>query len=110
MVVTAIIGGVIIALAVAEILAEVILKFQQIFDWFMERRTRVRGGLLSEADLDRAGFTLQDIMATGKYRTVQGVFNTATKEVEHGARAIISNHIDDELADYHRGNRLVMYT
>jgi hypothetical protein len=110
MVIEAIFAGVLVAITILNVLAEVILKFSQIIDWFRERRARVHGVGLNQDDADRVGFTLVDLMAKGQYRTVQGVFNERTRHVEAGARAIMSKEIDKEFAAKHGGYRLVKYT
>lgn len=93
------------ALAVAQVAAAiyiVFLTFAEIVDWFSSRRS------MSDVNKERLGFTLQDLMASGQYRTVQGVFNKAAGTVE-ATRAINSSQVDAELAGYHQGNRLVVY-
>ncbi|MEW9552365.1 hypothetical protein [Nonomuraea sp. NPDC050783] len=97
------------ALTVVQLVVELILKFRQIAEWFRERRSRLYGNVLNTADRERVGFTLQDLMANGQYRTVQGVFNTATEQVETDVRQITSRGIDAELAAHHQNRRLVIY-
>lgn len=93
------------ALAVAQVAAAiyvVFLTFAEIVNWFDSRRN------LSTVDRDRLGFTLQDMLNNGDYRTVQGVFNKTSETVED-ARTVTSNQVDDQLSGYHRGKRLVVY-
>jgi hypothetical protein len=110
MFITLLILGATVAFTIANLVAEAILKFQDIVAWFEERRARLYGNRLSTTDMDRVGFTVQDLMANGDYQTVQGVFNKATQTVETGARAVMSKDIDSDLAGYHRNNRLVIYS
>ncbi|MGH3614760.1 MAG: hypothetical protein ACRDRK_19650 [Pseudonocardia sp.] len=97
------------ALTAVDLVVELVLKFRHIVEWFRERRSRLYGSYLNTADRNRVGFTLQDLIANDQYRTVQGVFNTATNQVESDARRITSKYVDDELAAHHRGRRLVIY-
>jgi hypothetical protein len=93
------------ALAIAQIAAAVyivFLTFAEIVDWFANRRS------MSGVDRNRLGFTLQDMMNNGEYRTVQGVFNKAAGTVED-ARTVNSSQVDDTLAGYHQDQRLVVY-
>jgi hypothetical protein len=79
------------------------LRFAEIYQWFANRRS------VSSRDRTRLGFTLQELMKNGDYKTVQGVFNSAQQVVEPGARSIISKQIDDEFASYHDNKALVVY-
>ncbi|MFB9451715.1 hypothetical protein Dvina_20500 [Dactylosporangium vinaceum] len=93
------------ALAIAQVAAAiyiVFLTFSEIVDWFSNRRS------MSSVDRSRLGFTLQDMMNNGQYRTVQGVFNQAVGSVED-ARTITSGDVDSTLAGYHQDQRLVVY-
>jgi hypothetical protein len=104
LVIAAVIAGVWTLINVAAVIFAVVLNFTQILDWFQRRRTNI-----PEVDRSRLSFTLQDILASGRYRTVQGVFNRVTNQVEEGARSITSTKIDNQLRNYHRGYRLVTY-
>jgi hypothetical protein len=110
MFITMLILGITVAFTIVNLVAEAILKFQDIVEWFEMRRARLYGNSLTTADMDRVGFTLQDLMTNGDYQTVQGVFNKANKTVETGARAVRSKDIDGDLEGYHRNNRLVIYS
>jgi hypothetical protein len=94
---------------IVDLVVEVILKFRQIVEWFQEHRTRPHGGVLTEADRERVGFTLQNVMDNGDYQTIQGVFNQGTRQMENDARVITSLYIDDELAALHGVRQLVIY-
>lgn len=109
MVIETIILGTLLAITIADMVVELVLKFTQIIDWFKNRRNRLAGSALSAAEIDEVGFTLQNLMSNNQYRTIQGVLNTRTKQVSADARAIMSNSIDPQLANYHRGNPLVIY-
>jgi hypothetical protein len=78
------------------------LTFVEVAGWFRNRRS------MAAVDRNRLGFTLQDMLNNGRYRTVQGVFNQAVGTVDE-AREISSSNVDDTLAGYHRGQRLVVY-
>ena len=94
------------ALAISYVTAAVymvFLTFTEIVSWFASRRS------VSSQDRTRLAFTLQDMVKNGRYRTVQGVFNTATGQVETDARKLISNSIDSRLTAYHGSDRLVIY-
>ncbi|HEX2743326.1 MAG TPA: hypothetical protein VHN16_02850 [Streptosporangiaceae bacterium] len=94
------------AVAVIEIATAVtvlFLNFTQIIDWFEARRTNI-----PEVDKTKIYFTLLDLLASGDYNTVQGVFDTRTKHLADGVRYRSAN-IDARLAGYHRNYRLARY-
>jgi hypothetical protein len=75
------------------------LTFVEISDWFQRNR---------RVNADQVGFTVQDRLRNGNYKTVQGVFNRATEKVD-AVREIESSGIDGNLRHYHRDDDLVVY-
>ena len=95
-------GLILAAIAVAQVAAAIYIAFlviSEIINWFQSKR---------KIGANQIGFTLQDRLKNGKYKTVQGIFNNSTQKVED-MRAVKSSRIDDELASYHRYNNLVVY-
>ena len=78
------------------------LVFGMLVKWFRNRRALVA------SDRDNIAFTLQNKLKSGKYNTVQGVFNTRTNEVIDGHK-MMSNEIDNTIDKYHRDEELVLY-
>jgi len=78
------------------------LLFSMLRKWFTNRHQ------LKQADRDNLAFTLQNKLKSGKYSTVQGIFNTRTNEVVDG-RKMESGEIDDTIDNYHRHEELVLY-
>jgi hypothetical protein len=115
----AIIGGVAVFVAVVIFLVKIsdrklppeskprvivipILKWDRIVNWFRAREE------LKNSDKDNIAFTLQEKLKNGKYKTVQGIFNTRTNELLDEEK-IISEQIDDRLVEVHRNYDLVIY-
>jgi len=80
----------------------IMLLFSAVVDWFRNRSS------IKAQDKDNIAFTLQEKLSTGKVKTVQGVFNTRTKNIVDG-RVIESDRVDDKLASLHRTDALVVY-
>jgi hypothetical protein len=103
-----IIEGIILAavalIGPAAALAVLVLNFTQIIDWFKKLRTNI-----PRVEKTKLYFTVQDLLASGNYKTVQGVFDTRTQQLGNNVRSITSKKIDARLADYHRNHRLVIY-
>ncbi|MFE3196025.1 hypothetical protein ACFXHA_43990 [Nocardia sp. NPDC059240] len=107
-IVTMVLLGITVLLNIANLVLEVVLRYSQIAEWFRSRRgVRSRG--YGAADRRRLGFTLQDLLANGEYRTVQGVFDAGTGEVEAGVRSIRSRAVDSTMRSIHAGDRLAIY-
>ncbi len=103
----AIIALIVKAVAVIELgtaVTVLFLNFTQIIDWFKARRTNI-----PEVDKTKIYFTMLDLLASGDYNTVQGVFDTRTRQLGNNVRSISSPNIDARLADYHRNKRLAIY-
>jgi hypothetical protein len=93
---------ILLAIAAAQIASAiyiVYLVFAEIIDWFQSRR---------KVNRDQLCFTLQQRLASGNYKTVQGVLDKSTNKLDK-VRQIESSRIDDELAAYHRFDDLVVY-
>jgi hypothetical protein len=100
-------AAILVALAVIgpiTALTVLVLNFTQIIDWFKKRRTNI-----PEAEKTKIYFTLLDLLASGKYKTVQGVFDTRTRQLGNNVRSIMSKNIDARLAGEHRNHRLAIY-
>lgn len=78
------------------------LVLQEVINWFQARQH------LCQADSDMIAFTLQEKLASGNFKTVQGVFNIKTSLVVEGRR-IESERVDEELAGLHRNGGLAIY-
>ena len=104
MIIEGIILAAVAAIGPAAALAVLVLNFTQIIDWFKKLRTNI-----PRVEKTKLYFTVQDLLASGNYKTVQGVFDTRTKQLGK-VRSITSKNIDAPLAGYHRDHRLVTYT
>ena len=78
------------------------LVFNMLVKWFRNRRALVA------SDRDNIAFTLQNKLKSGKYNTVQGVFNTRTNEVIDGHK-MMSNEVDNTIERLHADEELVIY-
>jgi hypothetical protein len=98
-------GPILAALAGLGLAAAVIayLKWDDILRWFREREN------LKLKDKDAVAFTLQEALKNGRYKTVQGVFNTRTNKVVD-ARVVESKDVADELKEAHEDEQLAIYT
>ena len=93
----------ILAFAAGIFLIEIVkLVFGMLVKWFRNRRALVA------SDRDNIAFTLQNKLKSGKYNTVQGVFNTRTNEVIDGHK-MMSNEIDNTIERLHADEELVIY-
>jgi len=92
------------AIPIAVAVTVLVLNFAQIIDWFKARRTNI-----PEVEKTKIYFTLLDLLASGHYETVQGVFDTRTRQLGNNVRSIRSADIDARLAGYHRNYRLAIY-
>ena len=78
------------------------LYYEHIISWFTGRQN------LKESDRDNIAFTLQENLRTGKYKTVQGIFNKRTNTVLDGT-GYESQELDSRLKEVHAGSPLVVY-
>jgi hypothetical protein len=78
------------------------LTLPQVRAWFEARRA-----VLFNRDL--VAMTIVDALATGQYRTVQGIFNTRTRTWNE-YRTIESSQIGPDLAALHWNRRVVTHT
>ena len=78
------------------------LYWDDIVNWLQGRTS------LKESDLDNIGFSLQEKLTSGGYKTVYGIFNTRTSKVLD-AEAVSSDKVDDRLRLEHRSAPLVVY-
>jgi hypothetical protein len=93
---------IIAAAAVLTAVVLLLLNWEKVIDWF-KGRTR-----LKVSDKDNIAFTLQEKLKSGKFETVQGIFNKSTNKLLDGTK-YISEEIDDQLAKAHRREKLVLY-
>jgi hypothetical protein len=78
------------------------LYWDDILNWFRARND------LKARDRDAVAFTLQQKLKSGKFRTVQGIFNTRTSTLGP-VRGIESTDVSPELMQHHRGSEVVIY-
>ena len=78
------------------------LTFKEVLEWFQSRNNLV-------ASDNVVAFTLQEKLKDGKYKVVQGIFNTQTGSIIDN-RILESDKVDHELAEVHRDHELVLYT
>ena len=86
-----IISAVAVGLSVVYIIR---LGIKEVIKWFRNRSA------IKQADKDNIAFTLQNKLASGKYKTVQGIFNTRNEVLVEG-RVIESEEIDEEIENIH---------
>lgn len=63
---------------------------------------------LKESDIDNVGFSLQEKMSNGDYKTVYGIFNTRDQQVL-AAEAVSSQQVDAQVAAAHHRSPLVVF-
>ncbi|MCK6512128.1 hypothetical protein L6R29_19515 [Myxococcota bacterium] len=97
-----IIGIILAAVATVAVTVLLIVYWNDIVDWFRSRND------IKVEDRDNIAFTLQEKLANGNYKTVQGIFNTRTNTLKDG-RAIESKQVDEELHQLHKEEELVVY-
>jgi hypothetical protein len=88
--------------AATDVVRFAVLTLGEVRTWFQNRRPRL-------VHPDMVATTIVDLMASGSYRTVQGVFNQRTREWSE-QRTIESDRISADLAELHRNRRVVMHT
>jgi len=79
-----------------------LLSWDKIIDWFRGRQE------LKQSDKNNIAFTLQEKLTNGNYKTIEGIFNKKSSEMLDGT-TYESKEIDEELADVHRNDQLVIY-
>src|SRR5438876_87581 len=73
------------------------LTLNEVMTWFQARRHRL-------VNRHAVATTVVDLLANGRYRTVQGVFNTWTRTWDE-SRTIDSHRLSPDLARLHRYHR-----
>lgn len=101
---TALILGGIATFVISEIIRFVILHWREIVGWFQKWLNRHEN-----VDKDAIGFTIREAMQNGNYRTVQGIFNKSTNEVED-ARRINAEQVDSETAEQCFREKVTLFT
>lgn len=86
----------------AAVVTLAIVYWDNIIKWFEERNDLVM------EDKDNIAFTLQDKIAKGEYKTVQGVFNKKSNTIKD-ARVMESKDVDEKLKNAHKKDKLVIY-
>jgi len=95
------IKALLVTVAVGAVIA--ILAYSTIVNWFRERTA------LKEQDKQNIAFTLQEHLHNGNVKTVQGIFNTQNNTLLD-SKGYQSKNIDEDLANIHNGEELVVYT
>ena len=84
------------------VIALVCLNWEQIIA-FMTGNTA-----LKNSDIDNVGFSLQEKVNNGNYKTVYGIFNNRTQKVL-AAEEVNSQQVDERLAAEHHNNPLILF-
>lgn len=101
MIILAALGGILGGAAAAGAVHVAVLTLPAVLAWFRARRAVF-------VDRDLVAATMVDLLASGSYRTVQGVFNTRTNYwVEY--RTVDSSRLGWDLAQLHRTNQVVIH-
>ena len=79
-----------------------VFRWLDMINWFRLRLAIV------QADKDNIPFTNIENLNSGRYKVIQGIFNTRTKEVID-SRVIEAEQLDLKLKDIHHDNKLVVY-
>ena len=88
--------------ALGAVIVLVVLNWERILNWFTGREK------LKNADRDHVAFTIQEKLASGNVKTIQGIFNKRTNEIPDGIQ-YESETIDERLAEIHHNEPLVIY-
>jgi hypothetical protein len=91
------------ATAALAVVVFIVLKWDEIIDWFTSRNA------IKTKDADNIAFTLKERLASGKYKVVQGIFNKRTDVLVEG-RNIEAETLDRKAAAAHKGEDVVVYT
>ena len=85
------------------VIAQICLNWDRIVA-FMHEHTS-----LKEADVNNVGFSLQQKLTSGEYKTVYGIFNTRSQKVL-AAESVCSEDVDTQVASAHKDNPLVIFS
>lgn len=96
------IGLILLAAVVLEVIFVVILSFLDVTAWFYDN------SYIYQRDADNIAVTLQRKLAAGEYETVQGIFNKRENQMATG-RKVKSGGYDERLADRHRNSELLIW-
>jgi hypothetical protein len=88
--------------AASDVVRLAVLTLNEVRTWFQSRRAKL-------AHPSMVATTVVELMASGSYRTVQGVFSQRTREW-YEQRTIESDRISYDLAELHRNKRVVIHT
>ena len=88
--------------ATAAVIYLICLFWDNIVEWFRNRNN------IKNSSRDNIAFTLQKKLDNGNYKTVQGIFNQNTHEMVD-KQVIEHEQMDNQLAQTHRGQELVVY-
>lgn len=95
--ISALIIGAIGAAAIFTIVYYAYLTWLILVTWFQEYKYLVNNG-------DNVAFTLQERMASGQYKTIQGIFDLNSQEVVE-SRKIQSDNVDSRIQNAHENGR-----
>ena len=87
---------------IGSVICLVCLNWDHIRNWFQARVE------LKDRDIDNVGFSVQERLATGNYRTVYGIFNKRTQQVLD-TESVSSQRVDAQTAAVHRDDKLVLF-
>jgi hypothetical protein len=78
------------------------LTYDRVLGWFQEREP------LLEADRDRIGTSVMELLSNGNYRVVTGIYDTVTEKViDH--EVFEARNVDEQIKQAHRDG-YVIYT
>ena len=103
MLTTLILAGV-ATFVITKVITFIILHWREIVGWFQKWLNRHEN-----VDKDAIGFTIREAMANGNYRTVQGIFNKQTNDVED-ARRINAEQLDAETREQCFREKVTLFT
>lgn len=63
---------------------------------------------LKESDVNNIGFSLQEKLSSGDFKTVYGIFNKSSQKVLT-AEAVSSQQVDARVSEMHNRNPLVVF-
>jgi hypothetical protein len=90
------------AAAALTVVVLAIVYYEEILGWFRKRND------LKVSDRANIAFTIKQKLRKGEFKVVQGIFNTRTAEVVDG-QVLRTRELDEELAEVHRVQELVIY-
>ena len=103
MLTTLILAGV-ATFVITKVITFIILHWREIVGWFQKWLNRHEN-----VDKDAIVFTIREAMANGNYRTVQGIFNKQTNDVED-ARRINAEQLDAETREQCFREKVTLFT